>query len=87
MSKVIDFNLAKKKIKHKHQSKNNYFTKIKSQNNKVLLMVFIVILSIVGLFSLLTPVKQPDNIMNIQTNNSPGINHNLNLNLMQNYIS
>ncbi|MCT4509270.1 MAG: hypothetical protein N4A48_11060 [Tepidibacter sp.] len=87
MSKVIDFNLAKKKIKHKQQNKNNYFRKIKSQNNKVLLMIFIVILSVVGLFSLLTPVKQTDKIMNIEMNNKSSINYNSNLNLEQYYIS
>ncbi|CAH2213630.1 hypothetical protein [Tepidibacter aestuarii] len=87
MSKVIDFNLAKKKIKHKQQNKNNYFRNIKFQNNKILLMVFIVILSIVGLFSLLTPVKRTDNIMNIEMNSNSGINHNSNLSLIQHYIS
>lgn len=87
MSKVIDFNLAKKKIKHKQQNKNNYFRKIKFQNNKVLLMIFIVILSVVGLFSLLTPVKQTDKMMNIEMNNNSSINYNSNLKQVQNYIS
>lgn len=87
MSKVIDFNLAKKKIKHKQQSKNNYFKKIKFENNKVLLMVFMIILSIVGLFSLLTPLKQPNKIMDIEMNNNSSINRNSNLNLTEYYIS
>lgn len=87
MSKVIDFNLAKKKIKHKQQSKNNYFEKIKFQNSKVLLMVFMIILSIVGLFSLLTPLRQPNKITDIGMNSNSSINHNLNLNETQYYIS
>ncbi|WFD12046.1 hypothetical protein [Tepidibacter hydrothermalis] len=87
MSKVIDFNLAKKKIKHKQQSKNNYFKKIKFQNNKVLLMVFMVILSIVGLFSLLTPLRQPNKAVDIEMNSSSIVNYNSNSNLMHNYIS
>ncbi|MEJ8553292.1 hypothetical protein [Tepidibacter sp. Z1-5] len=87
MSKVIDFNLAKKKIKHKQQNKNNYFRNIKFQNSKILLMVFIVILSIVGLFSLLTPLKQPNKIMDIEMNNPSTINHNSNSIITQHYIS
>ncbi|WP_099189114.1 hypothetical protein [Tepidibacter mesophilus] len=86
MSKVIDFNLAKKKIKNKQQNKNNYFKKIKFQNNKVLLMIFIIILSIVGLFSLLSPVKQTNRIMNIEMNNNSSINNNLNANIYGYYI-
>lgn len=87
MSKVIDFNLAKKKIKHKQQSKNNHFEKIKFQNSKVLLMVFMIILSIVGLFSLLTPLTQPNKITDIGMDSQSGINHNSNLNEIQHYIS